>query len=198
MKVNKKQIVMLVLSLIVCVAVYLNWKFIQTDTIDDNVSVSNENPEQGTEGEEVKKLGEAQYVSSVVEDTDEYFTGSRLTRQQSKDKAIELLESVVNNESSSAASIEKANAEITEIAAQTELEGTVESLIKAKGFEDCVVFLSSNTANVVVRSEGLTAVQAAQINEIIVSETGIGVSFPSQAKAEKRVFKPLTNTSESR
>ena len=173
MKVNKKQIVMLVLSLVVCVAVYLNWKFIQTDTIDNEISASSENNEQVIEGEEVKKLGEAQYVSSVVEDTDEYFTGSRLTRQQSKDKAIELLESVVNNESSSAASIEKANAEITEIAAQTELEGTVESLIKAKGFEDCVVFLSSDTANVVVRSEGLSAVQAAQINEIIVSETGI-------------------------
>ena len=105
MKVNKKQIVMLVLALVVCVAGYLNWKFIQTDTIDNEISASSENNEQVIEGEEVKKLGEAQYVSSVVEDTDEYFTGSRLTRQQSKDKAIELLESVVNNESSIAASI---------------------------------------------------------------------------------------------
>ena len=29
MKINKKQIVMLTLSLIVCVAVYLNWRFLQ-------------------------------------------------------------------------------------------------------------------------------------------------------------------------
>ena len=174
MKVNKKQIVMRALSLVVCVAVFLNWKFLQTDSITDDVSVSNEqsNDEQ-TDGEEVKKLGEAQYVSSVVEDTNEYFTGSRLTRQQSKDKAIELLESVIENEASSAASIEKANAEITEIATQTELEGKIESLIKAKGFEDCVVFLGSETANVVVRSDGLSAVQAAQINEIVVSETEV-------------------------
>ena len=72
MKVNKKQIVMLALSLVVCVAVFLNWKFLQTDSITDDVSVSNEqsNDEQ-TDGEEVKKLGEAQYVSSVVEDTNE-------------------------------------------------------------------------------------------------------------------------------
>ena len=173
-EVNKKQIVMRALSLVVCVAVFLNWKFLQTDSITDDVSVSNEqsNDEQ-TDGEEVKKLGEAQYVSSVVEDTNEYFTGSRLTRQQSKDKAIELLESVIENEASSAASIEKANAEITEIATQTELEGKIESLIKAKGFEDCVVFLGSETANVVVRSDGLSAVQAAQINEIVVSETEV-------------------------
>lgn len=174
MKVNKKQIVMLALSLVVCVAVYLNWRFLQTDTTNE-MTVSGT---EVTEGEQVqegenKTLGEAQYVSSTATDVDEYFTGSRLTRQQSKDKAIELLESVVNNESSSAASVEKANAEITEIAAQTELEGTVENLIKAKGFDDCVVFLSSDIANVVVRSDGLTAQQAAQINEIVVSQTGI-------------------------
>lgn len=173
MKVNKKQIVMLVLSLVVCVAVFLNWKFLQADNVSEDVGVSNEDISEEQPESDGKKLGEAQYVSSVVEDTNEYFTGSRLSRQQSKDKAIELLESIVNNESSSAASIEKANAEISDIAAQTELEGTVESLIKAKGFEDCVVFLGNDTANVVVCSEGLTAVQAAQINEIIVSETGI-------------------------
>ena len=87
-----------------------------------------------------------------------------------------MLQSVVSNESSSAESIEKANAEITEIAAQTELEGTVENLIKAKGFNDCVVFIGSDTANVVVQSEGLNAQQAAQINEIVVSQTGLSSS----------------------
>ncbi len=182
MKVNKKQIVMLTLSLVVCVAVYLNWRFLQTDDINNiaqtnsDVSALEQSENDNSETENGKTLGEAQYVSSTATDINEYFTSSRLTRQQSKDKAIELLQTVVNNEASSASSIEKANAEISEIAAQTELEGTVENLIKAKGFADCVVFIGSDTANVVVQSEGLNAQQAAQINEIIVTQTGLSSS----------------------
>ncbi len=180
MKVNKKQIIMLTLSLIVCVAVYLNWRFLQSDTINNIAQTNaelNENAQESTESEDDQKtLGEAQYVSSTATDVNEYFTNSRLTRQQSKDKAIELLQTVVNNEASSAASVEKANAEISEIASQTELEGTVESLIKAKGFEDCVVFIGADSANVVVQTEGLDAKQAAQINEIVVSQTGLSAS----------------------
>lgn len=180
MKVNKKQLVMLALSLIVCVAVYLNWRFIQTDTLLDATDTNAEATEQeqtndSNENDE-KTLGEAQYVSSTATEGDEYFVSSRLNRQQSKDKAIELLETVVNSEASSEESIEKANAEISDIAAKTALEGTVENLIKAKGFEDCVVFISSDIANVVVKSEGLTAQQAAQISEIVMSQTKLSSS----------------------
>ena len=86
------------------------------------------------------------------------------------------MKTVVNNESSSSEAIEQANAEISAIAAQTELEGTVENLIKAKGFEDCVVFISKDIVNVVVSTDGLTSQQAAQINEIVVSQTDMPAS----------------------
>lgn len=175
MKINKKQIAMLVLSLVVCVAVYLNWKFLQNSEYDNTLTTNGETSdiEPQAEDENTKTLGEAQYVSSAVTSVDEYFTNSRLSRRQSKDEAIELLKNVVSNESSSDEAVAKANAEISAIAEQTELESTIESLIKAKGFDDCVVFLSSDIANVVVHTEGLSAEQAAQINEIIVSHTKI-------------------------
>lgn len=190
MKINKKQIVMLTLSLIVCVAVYLNWRFLQGGEYNNikETSVSgenseNQNPDSESENnkkdkdEENKKLlGEAQYVSSAGTSVDEYFTGSRLTRRQSKDEAIEMLQAVVNNESSSAESVEKANAEIRAIAQDTELEGTLENLIKAKGFKDCVVFISSDVVNVVVSSDGLSPEQAAQINELVASHTKMPTS----------------------
>lgn len=177
MKINKKQIVMLSLSLVVCLAVYLNWKFLQ---VNENANIpidatetATDNAQDDTGNDEGKILGEAQYVSSTVTNAGEYFTSSRLTRSQSKDEALELLQAVVSNEASSADSVEKANAEIVAIANETELEGTVENLIKAKGFNDCVVFISSDLVNVVVQSEGLTQEQAAQINEIVVSQTGV-------------------------
>ncbi len=180
MKINKKQIIMLCLSLIVCVAVFLNWKLLQGGeytNIQTSMDAQNETQEENkTDTENTKTLGQAQYVSSTATGKEEYFTNSRLTRKQSKDEAIELLEAVVNSESSSAEAVEKANAEISSIAAKTELEGTVESLIKAKGFEDCVVFISSDLVNVVVSTDGLTQEQAAQINEIVVSQTDISAS----------------------
>lgn len=186
MKINKKQIVMLTLSLIVCVAVYLNWKFLQggeyseniTETSTDTQHTETEQTDSDTSGEEddKKTLGEAQYVSSTGTTVEEYFTGSRLTRKQSKDEALELLQAVIDNEASSAESIEKANAEIVAIAEDTELEGTLENLIKAKGFDDCVVFISSDVVNVVVTSDGLTQEQAAQINELVASHTDMPAS----------------------
>ena len=52
----------------------------------------------------------------------------------------------------------------------------MENLIKAKGFEDCVVFISSDVVNVVVTSDGLTQEQAAQINELVASHTDMPTS----------------------
>jgi stage III sporulation protein AH len=173
MKINKKQIIMLSLSLVVCLAVFLNWKLLQGGEYNNVVTSNNAEPSENQSDQPKKVLGEAQYVSSTATTASEYFTNSRMTRRQSKDEAIELLKTVVESESSSPESIEKANAEISAIAKQTELEGTVENLIKAKGFEDCVVFISSDVVNVVVSTEGLKPEQAAQINEIVVTQTGV-------------------------
>jgi hypothetical protein len=177
MKVNKKQIVMLTLTLVVCVAVYLNWRFLQNDATDPNATTPVSNEVTDTENQDDGKvLGEAKYVDGSGESVDEYFTQSRLTRQQSKDDAIELLKTVVNSDESSAESKEKANNEIVSIANSTEKEGIIENLIKAKGFNDCVVFISSDSVNVVVSTSGLTAEQAAQIKEIVVSQTDVSPS----------------------
>ena len=45
--------------------------------------------------------------------------------------------------------------------------------VKAQGFNDCVVYLNDSTANIVVKSEGLEAAQAAQIKDILLTEVTI-------------------------
>ena len=52
-----------------------------------------------------------------------------------------------------------------------ETELVLEGLIKAKGFKDCVVTMSTENVNVVVMDEELTLEESAQILDIIVSET---------------------------
>lgn len=57
-----------------------------------------------------------------------------------------------------------------------ESEGVVESLIKAQGFEDCVVYLDGESASIVVKTNGLVPSEAAQIKNILLGE----VSVPSE------------------
>ena len=163
MKIKKNQWIVLGLALTICFGLYLNWRFAAPDE------------ETGTD----KILGEAQYVSTEVPDVSQYFTKSRLTRQQSKEDAIDLLESVISSSDTSEAVKQQANSEKIAIANNNETEATIENLIKAKGFEDCVAFISEENVNVVVPGNGLESVQVAQIQEIVVSETGVK---PSKVK----------------
>ena len=171
MKVKKSQIIILALTVIVCVAVYLNWKFVK---VDDTLTGAQTSTEQTDE----KVLGQAEYVSSE-QNANDYFSQSRLTRKQSKDDAVELLKSVIDSEKSSQDAITKANEDVIAIAKATEKESNIESLVKSKGFTDCVALISSEAVNVVVQTQGLSTEQASQIKEIAVSESGLN---PSQVK----------------
>ena len=60
-----------------------------------------------------------------------------------------------------------------EVSKLIESEGTIESLIKAQGFDDCVAYLDGESAKIVVKTEGLDKAQAAAIKEIILGETEV-------------------------
>ncbi len=170
MKINKRQIVFLSMALVVCIAVYLNWRFLDTVDINPNESVAVDGTQKEEEGE--KTLGQAQLVETVAKDVAEYFAECKLTRQQNRDAALELLKSVAQSEDSAAETKEKANNDMIDLANATDTEGTIESLVKAKGFTECMAYISDGSVNVVVATEGLTTEQAAQINEIVIAESG--------------------------
>lgn len=110
---------------------------------------------------------------TVTDDDDAYFSSVQISRQQSRDEAIEVLQSVVDNASSTEAAKAEALAEINKMAGIMEAEANIESLVIAKGFEECVAVVSGTGANIVVKSEGLNASQISQINEIVYEQAGI-------------------------
>ncbi len=173
MKVNKRQIVFLSMALVVCIAVYLNWRYLDRVELPSDSMVSVNGTEESEEG---KTLGQAQLVETVATDVDTYFTECRLSKQQTRDEALELLKSVASSEESPAETKEKANNDMIGLAKTTDTEGTIESLVKAKGFEECMVYIGEDAVNVIVATTGLTAEQAAQINEIVISESGMEAS----------------------
>lgn len=104
---------------------------------------------------------------------DSYFSSVQVNRQRTRDEAIEVLQGVVDDDLATEAAKTEALAQITNLANIMAKEANIETLIIAKGFEECVAVISDDGASIVVKSEGLNASQIAQINEIVYSEAGI-------------------------
>ena len=145
------------------VAGYLNWKY------EGNTGVNPDSAVTVSENAEEQTLGEATLVDNMSND---YFTECRVTRETSRSKATELLKSTIDNPNSSQEAKDEAQNKIIKISNNIEAEGNIENLIKAKGFEDTVVFINDDNITVTVKSQGLTAPETAKIKDIVIEETG--------------------------
>ena len=104
---------------------------------------------------------------------DTYFSSVQVSRQRTRDEAIEVLQSVVDNAASTETAKNQALAEINKLATVMATEANIETLIVAKGFAECVAVISGEDASIVVKADGLNAAQISQINEIVYNEAGI-------------------------
>ncbi len=120
--------------------------------------------------EPVAEIGEDAEPLSV-EDT--YFASSVLSREQARDEAIEVLKTVVNNEAALDEAKESALGDIARIAGEIETEANIETLIKSKGFEECIAVVTGSNANIIVKSDGLMENELSQIKEIVYEQAGI-------------------------
>ena len=119
-------------------------------------------------------LGETggEVVEDVVYAEDSYFASAQLSRQQSRDQAIAVLQTVIESSTADAATKEAASADINRIASEIQTEANIETLIKSKGFEECVAVISEGTASVIVASDGLMPNELSQIKEIVWEQAG--------------------------
>ena len=108
-----------------------------------------------------------------ADSVDSYFSSIQVDRQRTRDEAIEVLQAVIDNESSTQTAKDEAMAQISRLADTMAAESNIETLIVAKGFEECVAVISDGSANIVVKSDGLQPAQISQINEIVYEQTGI-------------------------
>lgn len=114
-------------------------------------------------------------TETVAASAESYFTQYRTERLSNRNEELVQLDSVLTLASSDSAEYSEALKMKTDIAANTEKEMLLESLIKAYGFEDAVVVigLQSSNVNVIAKSADLTADDAIAIYTIIAEETNI-------------------------
>ena len=104
---------------------------------------------------------------------DGYFSAAQVNRQRARDEALEVLQSVVENESADEATKTEALLEISQLAREMEAEANIEAMVLAKGFAQCVAIVNGETCSVVVSGAELAPGQISQINEIVYEQTGI-------------------------
>ena len=106
--------------------------------------------------------------------TEQYFSSVAVSRQKARDEALEVLASVAENAEASETVKNDALASIAALAKEMQYESDIESLIVAKGFEDCIAIINGDTASIVVKCpDTLLPAQIAQINEIVYSQASI-------------------------
>lgn len=107
--------------------------------------------------------------------TSSYFVAYRNDRESTRDQEMLYYDAIIANETSTEAAIAAAEEARLSLVTQMEKELVVEGLIKAKGFEDCVVTISSDNVNAVVKADALTSAEANQILAIIQEQLGTNI-----------------------
>lgn len=116
-------------------------------------------------------------TSTNVVTTANYFATYKQDRQSTRDQELLLYDSIITSESSTAEAIEQAQNKKLALVAQMESELVIEGLIKAKGFEDCIVTNLDPNVTIVVKCENATlkSNEVAQIVTIIQEQTNVDI-----------------------
>ncbi len=109
--------------------------------------------------------------AGTEEETDSYFALTVINRERVRDEAMEVLREVADNPDVMPDVKDEALASIAAITADMKSESTIESLVKSKGFSECVAVISDTNCSVVVKCEQLLPDEAAQILEIVLQNT---------------------------
>ncbi len=110
--------------------------------------------------------------ASTTVTTGNFFVTYRTDRQTTRDQELLYYDAIISSETSSIDAINLAESKKLSLIENMEVELVTEGLIKAQGFEDCIVSQSSSAVNVIVKSGELTSSEVAKIVSIVKEQTG--------------------------
>ena len=123
--IGKRQFLLAALVLILALAVYLNWR------------LSNGGSQNVTDVYAGGTLGQAVLVDSDSAAEQDYFAKSKADREESRSKQLSELKEISEGVKTDGESAQKASEQMVKISGYREKENNIETLVKAKGFENC-------------------------------------------------------------
>ena len=174
MKTWRRNLIAAAVLAAVCTGIYLNWRYEDSRKVDLVSTLDGE-----------KILNDATFVVKTDEDLrealaseepgkvsmTEYFAKMRLSRQESRDNAVHLLQETISyageDEDLTASAMQ-----LDEIVNLSLSEASIESLVISKGFTDCVAYMSEAGISLAVADEdGLQDTDVAMLTDIVLSQT---------------------------
>lgn len=170
MKTWKKNLVAAAILVTVCAGIYVNWLYAGengasdlTDTLDTEKVMS----------DELLGVEDVAVLSDSTGDTtaSDYFAAVRLSRQQARDSALELLQEAMSYTDSTKTS--ESGATLEQIVQTALTEAQIESLVIAKGYADCVAYMTNEGISVAVSAPegGLQQADVSVIADIVMSQS---------------------------
>lgn len=185
MIIGKKQIILAGLTLILGIGIYINYL-----ASSSGVPVETDANANGADFEDAVNYGDIAFVDGNIlptnesdsanivpvadnVSTDEYFAQARLDKQESRDEAVEVLQSIYLGGDSTTEELAVIAQDTVSLSSYIEKESKIENVLKAQGFADVLCYLTDTAANVIVKTDGLDTAQAAQIKNALLSEVSI-------------------------
>lgn len=170
MKIWKKNLVAAAVLVTVCGGIYVNWLYTEdlatadlTSTLDESKLLSSD----------LLVMSGEDSLLSMEEDTTmtDYFAAVRLSRQQARDSAVTLLQEAMAY--SDNVDDKESGSQLEEIVQTALCEAQIESLVIAKGYADCVAYISDEGISVAVAAPegGLQQEDVAVIADIVIAQS---------------------------
>lgn len=200
---KKNQVIITSLAILIAVAGYLNFadvdlgfkdKETSTDSssilddvdydLTDETALLDENGADGTTQSEV--MDTASPGEAVLTGASDFAAQAKVSREQVRSQNKADLQAIISNKDISEEEKQNAINTMVSMTDLTEKEAAAELLLEAKGFENVIVNLTGETADVVVPDADLEDAKRAQIEDIVKRKTGVA--------AESIVITPLSQS----
>ena len=174
MKTWKKNLVAAAVLVTVCAGIYVNWLYTEEqsvasidDTLDANKIMSSD----------TLVMSDSTILDAENTTVSDYFAAVRLSRQQARDSAVGLLQEAMAYSTDAQAT--QSNAQLESIIQTALCEAQIESLILAKGYADCVAYISDSGISVAVAApeKGLKQNDVAVIADIVMSQSDFDIEM---------------------
>lgn len=139
--------------------------------VSDSGELVKSNETDGSDVASEENAGEAVMVSATL--SADYFASAKISREQTRAKNKEILMSIVDDKNIEESQKEEALNRIIALTNAAEKESAAEMLLASKGFENCVVSIVDDSADVIVSANNLTQQQIAQIEDVVKRKTNI-------------------------
>lgn len=155
---KKKTIIIVTLVMLIVAAGYISMRYGSASSIAKNGGVQQS-------GQGASSAGSTD--TSVTQASSGYFVDTKIGKNNERTALKQTLSELIDSTNADKDAKKDAEEQYNEMVARAENEMVMEDLIKAKDFDDAVVLLSEDQANVVLKSKEVTADQVNVVKNIV-------------------------------